>query len=158
MIIKDVKARKEYICDICDKPIQKGEVYTMLTSEPNDWDWETIDETKSPYVTFHRHKKCNTMWEMLLAYFDDDEYNLGMAYWEGIYDVIPEIFNEYEGTMIFEELIQLYNTAQSGEDGKKKVVGLFTDKGYSSEEVDEFLDFIKFLNERMNHEVVMKNE
>ncbi len=149
MIIKDVKARKEYVCDICNKPIQKDEVYTMITSEPYDWDWEMLDELNSPYITFHRHKKCNTSWEMLLAYADD-EY-LGMAYGGGIYHIIPEIFSEDDESMVLEELIQLYNIAHSGENGKKKVVDLFASKGYSPNEVDDFLDFIKFLDKRINH-------
>ena len=156
MLVKDVKARKEYLCDICNKPILKGELYTRLTTEPSDWDWEILDESQSPYMTFHRHKKCNTSWEMLLAYADDEYF--GMAYGGGIYHLIPDIFSEYDGSIVLEELIQLYNMAYSGEDGKKKVVDLFASKGYSLREVDNFLDFIKFVNEMVNHREVIEND
>mgnify|MGYP001626415168 CR=1 FL=1 len=155
MIIKDVVARKEYLCDVCNKPILKGEKYTRLTTEP--YDWEMPDESRSPYMTFHRHKKCNTSWEMLLAYADD-EY-LGMAYDGGIYHLMPDIFSEYDESLVLEELIQLYNTAHSGENGKKKVVDLFASKGYSPNEIDDFLNFIEFLIKRVQHkDVDLKTE
>ncbi|MGC8699234.1 MAG: hypothetical protein ACP5RE_03565 [Candidatus Acidifodinimicrobium sp.] len=150
MRVQDVKARKEHVCDVCNEPIKKGEIYTMITSEPYDWDWEVLAElSHGPYQTFHRHKKCYTSWEMLRDYADD-EY-IGEVYEGGIYDLIPDIFSEYTESLILYDLDGLYSMLHSGKKEKDAVIDGFRNKGYSMEDINNFIDFIEFLNKMVKH-------
>jgi hypothetical protein len=144
-IYKNVEAKKEYICDICNRPIEKGEIYTRLTTEPHDFEDSPFETNRSPYQTFHRHQKCQTSWEMLMTYMDS-EY-ISMVYEGGIYNLLPDIFDrDFPETEI---MIHLYNTLHSGEKERTEIFSLFASKGYTTQEINNFIELIDLIYERV---------
>jgi len=62
---RKVKARKEHKCELCRKPINKGEVYSY-----NVGLWE------GDFFTQKRHIKCDDKLDKYLSYIGYGEYSL----------------------------------------------------------------------------------
>jgi len=54
---KEVKARKDYLCDICEKPIKKGDVYFFSKGKEPKFDDNDYD--KQIGIKYYQYRYCS---------------------------------------------------------------------------------------------------
>ena len=66
-------ARKDLVCDLCGKRIDKGSPYARMVSDQDDWNAPTEDLEYGPHQVFERHIDCNKAWKMISDLFGDGD-------------------------------------------------------------------------------------
>ena len=65
------KARKEHKCDLCAKPIKKGEDYSSERTTP--WEWLDKDLVTKLYQPIRRHRLCQKAYSLIVDEVGDPE-------------------------------------------------------------------------------------